>query len=79
MKNRYVLILQCRERKIRCLERDLTCIFGFLDRRSEFKSRSRKRVFLCSLQCQINMNLGKWQHISHFISQVVRGLWTEIV
>ena len=30
---------------------------GLETRRCEFKSRSRQRIFCCSLQCQINMNL----------------------
>ena len=29
----------------------------FIPRRCEFKFRSKQRIFRCSLQCQINMNL----------------------
>ena len=37
-------------------------------RRCEFESRSRQRIFRCSLQCQINMNLVF--HISEDSSEI---------
>ena len=43
-------------------------VVGLEIRRCEFKSRSRQRIFRCSLQCQINMNLDF--HISEDGSEI---------